>query len=97
MTAAYAVGQRVRIADRLTVGHVRVPTYVRGHVATVVEVVDQFVIPEDEAFNRPHGRRRHLYRVRLPLADLWPDHRGPAADTLELEVFEHWLEAEEAP
>jgi hypothetical protein len=97
VTPAFVVGRRVRIAKRSTIGHIRVPTYVQGHAATVVDVVGEFVIPEDEAFNRLQGRRRYLYRVRLPLSDLWPDHRGPSADTLEVEVFEHWLESEEVP
>lgn len=97
MTAAFTVGQGVRIARRATIGHIRVPTYVQGQAATVVAVAGEFVIPEDEAYGRLNGRRRSLYRVRLPLASLWADHRGPAGDTLEIEMFEHWLEPLETP
>jgi hypothetical protein len=31
--------------------------------------------------------------IRFQQRELWPDYRGPAADSLELEIFENWLEA----
>lgn len=33
-----------------------------------------------------------LYRVRLLQRDLWPAYQGAEQDTLEIEIFEHWLE-----
>jgi nitrile hydratase len=90
-----AAGQPVRIANRLTVGHSRVPTYARGARGTVERVLREFLIPEDDAFGRPHGRRLTLYRVRLSAKDLWPEYRAGAADEVQLEVYENWLEAVE--
>jgi nitrile hydratase len=90
--SALDVGQAVRIADRRTVGHSRVPTYVRGARGTVERVLREFLIPEDDAFGRPHGRRLMLYRVRLAARDLWPEYRGGALDEVQIEVYEHWLE-----
>ena len=35
---------------------------------------------------------RSLYRVRFRQADIWPDYAGPPADSVEVEIYEHWLE-----
>ena len=88
----FTAGQQVRLRATPTVGHSRVPSYVRGKVATVERVLPEFVIPEDEAWRRIDGRRKPLYRVRLSQHDLWPDYRGALGDSLDLEIFEHWLE-----
>ncbi len=89
----FAAGQRARIANRLTIGHSRVPSYARGRIGVIERVLREFLIPEDDAFGRRHGRRRFLYRVSLDPHDLWSDYRGGPADTVELEIYEHWLEA----
>lgn len=47
---------------------------------------------EEEAYGRNAGKRRHYYRVAIPLADLWPGYTGPAHDSLRIEVYENWLE-----
>jgi hypothetical protein len=90
--SAFAKGQAVRIADRLTVGHTRVPSYVRGMQGTIERVLGEFLIPEDDAFGRHDGRRLTLYRVRLSAPDLWPQYRGAASDEVQLEIYENWLE-----
>jgi nitrile hydratase len=69
-----------------------VPLYARGHIGHVERLLPEFVIPEDEAWGRLQGRRSPLYRVVLHQAEVWPGYRGPATDTVELEIFEHWLE-----
>jgi hypothetical protein len=90
--SARTVGQAVRIANRRTVGHSRVPTYVRGAKGTVERVLHEFLIPEDDAFGRPNGRRLTLYRIRFAARDLWPQYRGSASDEVQIEIYEHWLE-----
>lgn len=90
---AFAVGQAVQIRPTLTVGHSRVPNYVRGQVGTVERVLASYLIPEDEAWMRLDGRRQVLYRVRIPQHQLWAGYRGQVSDVLELEIFEHWLQA----
>jgi hypothetical protein len=93
----FSVGDQVRIRAQETLGHSRVPAYARGRTGGVERVLPGFVIPEDEAWGRLDGRREILYRVRLHQAEVWPGYRGSATDSLELEIFEHWLEpAEEA-
>ena len=49
--------------------------------------------PQIESAELPCGEpRRHLYRVRFPQSEIWAAYDGPAQDTLDLEVFQHWLE-----
>jgi hypothetical protein len=92
--ALFHVGQRVRIADRTPPVHHRVPSYVKG-ISGVVERVCG-LHGEPEKFIRGNGEpRRRIYRVRIPQNDLWPDYTGTADDKLEIEIFEHWLEATE--
>jgi nitrile hydratase len=44
------------------------------------------------ALGRDGLPRRPLYRVRFPQHDVWPDYAGPGQDTVDIEIFEHWLE-----
>ncbi len=92
MTARFAVGDRVRIADRDAPGHVRTPVYARGKVGRIERVLPEFLNPEREAYGVNAGTEVRLYRVRLEQASLWPDYSGAAADVLELEIYEHWLD-----
>ncbi|MEK9662712.1 MAG: SH3-like domain-containing protein [Alphaproteobacteria bacterium] len=32
-----------------------------------------------------------LYRVNFRQDELWSDYDGPSDDTLEIEIYEHWL------
>lgn len=90
--SAFRVGQRVRIADRTPPVHHRVPGYAKGQLGVIERVCGRHGQPE--AFIRGDGEpRTRLYRVRLEQTRLWHDYRGRAQDRLELEVFEHWLEA----
>jgi hypothetical protein len=88
----FNTGERVQIPAQLTIGHSRVPSYVRGAIGRIERVLAAFLIPEDDAFGRPKGRRRILYRVRFRTRVLWPDYRGAESDEVQLEIYEHWLE-----
>jgi len=90
----FHVGQRVRIADRTPPVHHRVPSYVKGHVGVVERVCG--LHGEPEKFIRGDGKPfRRIYRVRIPQDALWSDYDGSQGDKLEIEIFEHWLEADE--
>ena len=97
MTSADAVPRfrsgdavRVRFAD--PPGHIRTPWYIRGHAGVVERVCGTFGDPEELAYNRPGTPRQPLYRVRFRQTEVWPDYRGPATDTVEIEIYQHWLE-----
>ncbi len=89
----FKAGDRVRIADRVPIGHYRVPRYLRkklGWVETVIEPT--FVDNEEEGYGRNAGSRRHYYRIAFPMTELWSDYSGSPKDGLRIEVFESWLE-----
>lgn len=98
MTGRFAPGDRVAVRRADPPGHVRTPWYVRGRRGVVERVCGRFGDPEELAYGRD-GMRRTLYRVRFPQVELWPEYGGPAADSVDVEIYEHWLEpvgAEEA-
>lgn len=89
-----AVGQIVRIADRTPEQHHRVPKYAKGKVGEIERVCGRHGQPE--TFIRGTGEPlTRLYRVRIPQRELWVDYAGGAGDSLDIEIFEHWLEAVE--
>ena len=93
MTAArYAPGDRVRVRRAFPPGHVRTPYYARGAAGVVERVCGAFRNPEELAFGRDGRPARPLYRVRFAQAAFWPDYDGPPGDTLDIELYEHWLE-----
>ena len=90
--ARFGIGDRVRILDRNTPAHHRVPRYVKGRQGEIERVCAAFGQPESLAAGGDGQPFQTLYRVRLQQTDLWSDYAGNPADTLEIEVFEHWLE-----
>jgi hypothetical protein len=88
------VGDRVRVKDAWPPGHVRTPGYVRGRSGVVVGVRGAFQDPELLAYGRSGGVRR-LLTVRFRQQDLWPAYAGVAHDSLQVDVYEHWLDREE--
>jgi nitrile hydratase len=94
MNSQFAVGQMVRIAAREPGVHHRVPAYAKGQVGHIERVCGRHGRPETliRGNGKPFAR---LYRVRIPQTDLWHNYAGCAGDCLDIEVFEHWLEAVE--
>ena len=90
----FALGERVKVREAWPPGHIRTPGYIRGHSGAVVAELGRYPNPEELAFRRPGTPAPVLYRVRFRQTDVWPDYAGPAGDTLDLEIYEHWLEAE---
>ena len=48
--------------------------------------------PEERAYGRSGLPAQPLYRVRFRQADVWPEYRGSSADSLDVEIYQHWLE-----
>jgi len=94
--ARYAVGDRVRIADRTPPVHHRVPAYAKGRCGVIERVCGVHGRPE--RYIRGDGEPlTRLYRVRILQRELWDDYQGAADDVLDIEIFEHWLEDAREP
>lgn len=93
-TPRFTVGQSVRIAGRTPEAHHRVPDYAKGHVGVIERICGEHGQPE--TYIRGNGEPvTRLYRVRIPQTRLWNDYAGNDNDCLDIEIFEHWLEAVE--
>lgn len=91
----FRVGDVVRVAQGgETRAHVRTPRYVRGRVGVVERICGSFRNPEELAYGRYDGATVPLYRIRFAHRDLWPNEREMALDTVDVEIYEHWLEPE---
>jgi nitrile hydratase subunit beta len=88
-------GDRVRVRFADPPGHLRTPWYVRGRSGEIERLCGAFANPEELAYNRPGLPRQPLYRVRFRQAALWPDYGGATADTVEVEIYQHWLDPAE--
>ncbi len=90
---AFEVGEAVSVRDHSPIGHYRVPIYLRGHVGTVVRIIEPVLVDnEAEGYGRNAGSRLHYYRVAFPLTELWSRYEGAPGDELHVEIFETWLE-----
>lgn len=92
MSARFAVGDRVTVRNAAPPGHVRTPTFIRGHTGIVCQDMGAYANPEELAYGRPGKPAIPLYRVKFMQRDLWPDYEGPASDSTVVDVYEHWLD-----
>jgi len=90
--AAFKIGERIRITEKFPIGHYRTPTYIRGKQGTIVKNLGKYINPEREAFGKNSGDKLWYYLISFLQKDLWEDYEGKETDTLEIEVFENWLE-----
>ncbi|MEM7213516.1 MAG: SH3-like domain-containing protein [Pseudomonadota bacterium] len=86
----FAPGETVHVKSGSAPGHVRTPWYLRGKTGVVERVCGAFANPEELAYNRDGMPERVLYRVRFSMDEVWGN---GGADTIDAEIFEHWLEA----
>jgi nitrile hydratase len=84
-------GDTVRVLDLDKPGHVRIPFFVRHKTGVVERHCGAYPNPEELGHGRPGLPPIDHYRVHFRQAHLWPDYVGPAHDTLEIEVYDHWL------
>jgi len=94
----FRVGDRVTVRAAYPIGHVRTPHYIRGKRGVIERLCGVFAKPEELAYARSGLPKQPLYRVRFLQTDVWGDYSGQSTDVIEVEIFQHWLEAvEEAP
>jgi nitrile hydratase len=88
----FKTGDRVRVRRMFPLGHVRTPWYIRGQCGIVERLCGSYPNPEELAYHRSGLPAQPLYRVRFLQRDVWPDYRGKSDDTIDLEIYQHWLE-----
>lgn len=88
--------QKVRVKMLMPPGHVRTPSYLRGKTGTIERSLGAFPNPEALAYGRP-APVLPLHRVRFTMYDIWGDAAENPNDTLDAEIYEHWLDSADAP
>ena len=88
----YQAGDRVRVRAGSPPGHFRTPAYIQGKSGRVAALCGVFPNPESLAHGGSGLPAQPLYRVEFAQTDLWSQYRGPAADKLLVDVYQHWLE-----
>ncbi len=96
MSARFAAGDEVRVRDGDPGGHVRTPFYIRGKTGVVERLCGTFGTPETLAFGGDGLPAQPLYRVRFAQTAVWPAYGGRPDDTVDIEIYEHWLDPAEA-
>jgi nitrile hydratase len=84
--------ERVRVKRRMPPGHVRAPAYLRGKTGVIERRLGAFGNPELLAYGND-GPAQMLYRVHFTMAEIWGDGAERPEDTLDAEIYDHWLEA----
>ena len=92
MTERFQPGSTVHVRRGNPPGHIRTPYYIRGKQGIVERICGEFRNPEELAYGRSGEPKQVLYRVRFAQKDVWPGYAGPPDDTIDVELYEHWLE-----
>jgi nitrile hydratase subunit beta len=87
----FSVGEEVAVRRLFPPGHIRTPRYVMGLRGKISHAVGEFPNPEELAYGRKGFPKKMLYRVRFRQIDVWPGYAGAKDDTLEIELYDHWL------
>lgn len=88
----FTAGDHVAVRRAFPPGHVRTPFYIRGKGGIVERLCGTYGNPEELAYARSGLPKQPLYRVRFLQRDVWPAYRGNSNDTVDVEIFQHWLE-----
>lgn len=86
----------VQVRSDMPPGHVRTPAYLRGKTGWVERRLGPFPNPEELAYRHP-GTPLPLLRVRFAMSEVWGDAAESQSDTIDAEIYQHWLEPLEAP
>ncbi len=85
------MAEQVRVRAMMPPGHVRTPAYLRGKTGVIERDLGDSSNPEQLAYGlKPEAQR--LYRVRFTMQEVWGDRAERPTDTLDAEIFGHWLE-----
>jgi hypothetical protein len=90
--ARFRPGDRVQVRRAYPPGHLRTPWYIRGHAGVIERLCGAYPNPEELAYARGGLPAQPLYRVRFLQREVWPDYSGGPQDTVDIEIYQHWLE-----
>jgi len=91
VTEIFAPGDVVRVATADPPGHIRTPYYIRGKQGVIERDCGEFANPEELGYGREGLPKKRLYRVRFKQKEVWSDYQGDPADTVDVDIYEHWL------
>ena len=91
MKSEFKQGDPVRVIASHPPGLRRTPYYIRGKVGEIERVCGEFPNPEELAYGFDGLPKKTLYRVRFRQKDVWSDYSGPTEDTVDVDIYEHWL------
>jgi len=86
---AFQAGQGVRARALGTVGHTRLPAYVRGRAGRIAHLRGHHVLPDESARGREMAEP--LYTVAFAAAELWPE-AARSKDQVMIDLWESYLE-----
>ena len=86
----------MRVRADMPPGHVRTPAYLRGKTGWVERTLGPFHNPEELAY-RHSGQPLPLIRVRFTMAEVWGPEAERPDDTIDAEIYAHWLEHADLP
>ena len=90
--AVFQPGQRVRVRDDYPPGHFRTPFYIRGKVGHITRSHGEFKNPERLGLGLDGLPKKVLYEVRFKQSEIWPNYNGPVHDSVDVDIYQHWLE-----
>jgi len=88
----FQIGDKVHVQKIFPPGHIRTPYYIRGKMGVIADVLAAFPNPEKRSRGQDGEPTQPLYRVQFLQTDAWDNYDGNPEDTLEIEIFQHWLE-----
>ena len=89
---SFQIGDWIKVRENYPPGHIRTPFFVRGKSGVVKSIPGNYQNPEQLAYGRPGLPKKTLYRISFKQNDLWPNYAGSIADTIIVDIYEHWLE-----
>ena len=91
MSENFTPGDSVKVISTHPPGHRRTPYYIRGKTGEIERVCGDFANPEELAYGFDGLPKKTLYRVRFKQTHVWDDYAGPDSDTVDVDIYEHWL------
>ena len=88
--------EMVRVRYMMPPRHVRTPAYLRGKTGRIERQPGSFATPDQAAYG-VKAAKMPLFRVRFRMDEIWGNDAENPEDTLDAEIFGHWLENADAP